>query len=74
MGQSEDDNRELAAKILKYTTPLTIALLITIAVLFFEDNPIAIAIIGVMILFEAILGARASWIYDKMTEDNKEEE
>lgn len=73
MDQGENNSKELAAKILKYTTPLTIAILISIAVLFFKDEPVAVVIIGVMILFEVILGLKASWMYDNMTGDDKEE-
>lgn len=65
--EKEDDrNKEIFVKLLKYTTPITVAILLYVGLVTLDGEFPMIAIIFVLAVMEIIIGVKAEELYDYM--------
>lgn len=67
------DQKGLFIKILRYSTPITLLLLISIGYLYFQDEPLLLSVIGLMIIIETLLSHKAEYIYDYFNDQDEAE-
>lgn len=61
---SDNKDKEIFVKLLKYSTPLTVAILLYVGFIVLNAEFPMIAIIFVLIILEVIMGLKAEELYD----------
>lgn len=62
--KEDDSDKEIFVKLLKYTTPITVAILLYVGLVTLDGEFPMIAIIFVLAVMEIIIGVKAEELYD----------
>jgi hypothetical protein len=64
----EDEDKEMFVKLLKYSTPITVAMLLYVGLITLEGEFPIIVIIFVMVVLEIVMGVKAEELYEYMND------
>lgn len=68
MSDASEMQKEQFVKLVRYTTPATIGILLYVAFSFLDGEPITTVLIGIFILIESFIGLKADTLYDYFQE------
>lgn len=70
--EESDISKKRFVQLMRYSTPITVGILLYVAFFYMEGNIVVQGIIGLLVTLEILTGLKAEYLYESITPEQEE--